>query len=154
MEQKKLLYIRTLEEVKDFINKEVLPRASQLNIGDKDQKNTFLFRVTLALEEALVNAVKHGNRENPALQVTIWIVLGKTFLRVEIEDEGNGFDPKAVPDPLAPENIELPGGRGVFLMKHYCQLLQFNKKGNKVTFEWHTESHTKEERSSLALCAL
>jgi serine/threonine-protein kinase RsbW len=52
---------------------------------------------------------------------------------VEIEDEGPGFDPEGVADPLAPENLERPGGRGVFLMRHYMTWVSFNERGNCVT---------------------
>jgi serine/threonine-protein kinase RsbW len=52
---------------------------------------------------------------------------------VEIRDEGPGFDPDGLPDPLAPQNLERPGGRGVFLIRQYMTWVQFNETGNAVT---------------------
>jgi serine/threonine-protein kinase RsbW len=80
-----------------------------------------LFGVRLALEEALVKAV------HLRFQAT------EQQLLVEIQDEGTGFDPDGVPDPLSPENLERPGGRGVFLMRHYMTWVSFNELGNCVT---------------------
>jgi serine/threonine-protein kinase RsbW len=92
-----------------------------------------LFGIRLALEEAIVNAVRHGNRNDPAKSVRIRYQLNDQQFLIEIHDEGPGFDPEAVPDPLAPENLERPGGRGVFLMRHYMTWVSYNERGNCVT---------------------
>jgi serine/threonine-protein kinase RsbW len=92
-----------------------------------------LFGIRLALEEALVNAIKHGNRSDPSKRVQVRYQADAVQFLIEIRDEGRGFDPDGLPDPLSPENIERPGGRGVFLMRHYMSWVQYNETGNAVT---------------------
>jgi serine/threonine-protein kinase RsbW len=94
-----------------------------------------LFGVRLALEEAIVNAIKHGNGFDPAKSVTIDCKLSHCLLRVEIEDDGEGFDPADVPDPTDPENLENPSGRGLMLMRYYMSVVDFNERGNRVILE-------------------
>jgi serine/threonine-protein kinase RsbW len=96
-----------------------------------------LFAVRLALEEALVNAVKHGNRGNPAKEARLRYHAGPEFVLLEVEDEGEGFDPFAVPDPLAPENLERPSGRGLFLIRKYMTWVEYSERGNRVTMCKH-----------------
>ncbi len=92
-----------------------------------------VFAVRLALDEAIVNAVKHGNRGDPGKAVRVrYQVTPESFL-VEVEDEGEGFDPRQVPDPLAPENLERSSGRGLFLRRAYMTWVRHNERGNAVT---------------------
>jgi serine/threonine-protein kinase RsbW len=86
--------------------------------------------VRLALEEALVNAVKHGNQGDTSKQVRLRYHVNAEFVLVEVEDEGAGFDPSAVLDPLAPENLERPSGRGLFLIRKYMTWMEHNERGN------------------------
>jgi serine/threonine-protein kinase RsbW len=91
-----------------------------------------LFSVKLALEEALVNAIKHGNQMDRSKKVHIsYRVLPDRF-DIRITDEGSGFDPRDVPDPTAIENLERPCGRGLMLMRHYMTAVAFNQEGNSV----------------------
>jgi serine/threonine-protein kinase RsbW len=92
-----------------------------------------IFGVRLAVEEALVNAVKHGNRYDPTKCAWASWHVGPSRVLIEIEDEGDGFDPRAVPDPCVAENLERSCGRGVFLMRHYMSAVRFNRRGNRVT---------------------
>lgn len=92
-----------------------------------------LFGVRLAIEEAVVNAIKHGHRGDATKTVHFRYQLGDRQLLVEVQDEGSGFDPDGVPDPLAPGNVERPGGRGVFLIRHYMTWVAYNDRGNCVT---------------------
>ena len=92
-----------------------------------------LFSIKLALEEALVNAIKHGNQYDRTKQVQIAYRLLHDRFVVRITDEGAGFDPNDVPDPTAFENFERPGGRGLMLMRHYMTEVVFNERGNSVT---------------------
>jgi len=92
-----------------------------------------VFAVRLALEEAVVNAIKHGNQGDPSKEVCVRCKVGAERVMVEVEDQGNGFNPKKVPDPLALENLERSCGRGVFLMRHYMTWVRFNERGNRVT---------------------
>jgi serine/threonine-protein kinase RsbW len=92
-----------------------------------------VFGVRLALEEALVNAVKHGNQNDPTKCVwASWHVDPRRVL-VAIEDQGDGFDPRAIPDPCAPENLERSSGRGLLLMRTYMSWVRYNCRGNCVT---------------------
>ena len=92
-----------------------------------------LFAARLALEEALVNAVKHGNQADPGKEVRLRYHLTPERLVVEVEDEGGGFDPTDIPDPLAPENLERASGRGLLLMRTYMSSVRYNPQGNCVT---------------------
>jgi len=94
-----------------------------------------VFGIRLALEEALVNAVKHGNAYDTAKQVRVRCFLSTTVLRVEVQDEGKGFNPAALPDPTTPVSINRPNGRGVMLMRNFMSRVTFNKVGNRVILE-------------------
>ena len=84
-----------------------------------------IFRLHLALEEAIVNANKHGHQGDWSIPFSVRYHVNENGLVVEIEDQGLGFDPDQVPDPLAPENLERPSGRGLMLMRTY--ILPFAK---------------------------
>jgi serine/threonine-protein kinase RsbW len=91
-----------------------------------------IFSIRLALEEALVNAIKHGNQMDPAKKVRISYRLLADRFEVAISDEGTGFNPNDVPDPTAAENLERPCGRGLMLMRHYMSEVRYNDRGNAV----------------------
>ncbi len=93
-----------------------------------------IFRIKLALEEALTNAVKHGNRCDPNKQVVIRYAVNDTKAVVIIRDEGQGFDPDCVPDPTSPERLPLPNGRGIMLMKAYMDEVEYRDCGREVYF--------------------
>src|SRR5262249_34889080 len=92
-----------------------------------------LFGIRLALGEALVNAIKHGNQYDRRKQVQIAYRLLPDRFEVHITDEGTGFDPDDVPEPTAFEYRERPCGRGLMLMRHYMTEVTFNERGNAVT---------------------
>ncbi len=119
--------VNTICQTQGLINR-LLDELEPVGFTDKER-----FGIRLALEEALVNAVKHGNRQDAAKTVHIRYQINSQHFLIEIKDEGPGFDPEAVPDPLNPENLERPGGRGVFLMRHYMSWVQYNEIGNCVT---------------------
>ncbi len=91
-----------------------------------------IFSIRLALEEALVNAIKHGNQMDRTKKVQVSYRLSAERFDVSISDEGEGFDPNDVPDPTAIENLERPCGRGLMLMRHYMSEVQYNARGNGV----------------------
>ena len=91
------------------------------------------FAVRLALEEAVVNAIKHGHQHDTSKAVRVTYRISPERVVLEIEDEGPGFRPDEVPDPLDPENLERACGRGVFLMRHYMNEVTYNESGNRVT---------------------
>jgi serine/threonine-protein kinase RsbW len=94
-----------------------------------------VFAVHLALEEALVNAIKHGNNGDSSKRVHLTCKLAPDRLLLEIKDEGPGFDPENVPDCTLPENLLTPSGRGLMLMRAYMSRVEFNAAGNCVTME-------------------
>jgi serine/threonine-protein kinase RsbW len=91
-----------------------------------------VFSIKLALEEALVNAIKHGNQFDRAKSVRVCFAVHADRFEVTITDEGTGFDPEDVPDPTAVENLERPCGRGLMLMRHYMTKVAYNDRGNSV----------------------
>lgn len=101
-------------------------------IEQQQYKREVVFAVRLALDEALVNAVKHGNGNDPDKTVTIEFSIDQDRLIVEIEDQGPGFVPEQLPDPTAEENLNRPNGRGVMLMRAYMTEVDFNERGNRV----------------------
>jgi serine/threonine-protein kinase RsbW len=92
-----------------------------------------VFSIKLALEEALINAIKHGNQMDRSKQVRINFRIQSDRFDVAIVDEGRGFDPEDVPDPMAVENLERPCGRGLLLMRHYMTEVTFHAPGNRLT---------------------
>jgi len=99
-----------------------------LQFGERE-----VFGIRLAVEEALVNAIKHGNQMNPSRKVRVAFHVSQEKFEVVIADEGKGFDPGDVPDPTAPENLERPCGRGIMLMRHYMTTVAYNDSGNVVS---------------------
>ena len=99
-----------------------------------------LFAVRLALEEALANAIKHGNRYDRAKTITVSAEVGAEETAITVADEGPGFDPRHLPDPRADENLEKPGGRGIMLMRAYMDEVAFNERGNEVRMIKRTSS--------------
>jgi serine/threonine-protein kinase RsbW len=92
-----------------------------------------IFCIRLALEEALVNAIKHGNQADRNKNVHVSYRVAADRFEIDIRDEGPGFDPQDVPDPLAVENLERPCGRGLLLMRHYMTEVIFHAPGNRVS---------------------
>jgi serine/threonine-protein kinase RsbW len=92
-----------------------------------------MFRVQLAYEEAIVNAIRHGNRfsEEKTVDVTLSCDADEVYIR--ITDMGEGFDPAAVPDPREDDRLDIPGGRGVMLIQELMTFVDYNDKGNQVT---------------------
>ncbi len=90
------------------------------------------FAIRLALEEAVNNAVKHGNRGYADKTVALSCQIGKSQVVIDVEDEGAGFDPASVPDPTRTENVEIPAGRGIMLMRAFMTDVEFLEVGNHV----------------------
>ncbi len=94
-----------------------------------------LFAIKLALEEALVNAVKHGNQLDVAKIVKVNYHVSDARADITIEDQGCGFNPATLPNPTDDENLEMCSGRGILLMRAYMTSVVFNPKGNRVTLD-------------------
>ena len=109
------------------VQEDIEQRLRQHDFSDRD-----VFSVRLALEEAIVNAIKHGNQFDRGKKVHISYRVGPDQFSVQITDEGDGFDPCDIPDPTLVENLERPCGRGLMLMRHYMSDVQYNERGNTV----------------------
>jgi len=124
-------------------------RVVQERICSMLEENGFpprdVFGVRLALEEALVNAIKHGNQMDPNKNVRVWWRLDAEHVRVVISDEGVGFDVTDVPDPTDDENLDKPGGRGIMLMRAFMSVVEYNDRGNQLTLEKRVEPDEDEE---------
>ncbi|MHC4394439.1 MAG: ATP-binding protein [Planctomycetota bacterium] len=121
------------------------------SILSKLQANNFsqedIFAVHLALEESFTNATKHGNKMDPAKKVKVDYSVSLDKMEVSMVDEGQGFDPKAVPDPRYGENLYKTEGRGLLLMRAYMDVVEFNEQGNRVYMVRYKE---KEHRNTKA----
>lgn len=124
---------------------EILAACEKNGFGEAD-----LFAIKLSLEEALVNAVKHGNKLDPAKHVRVHYRVCSQRMDVTIEDEGPGFNPAELADPTADENLERCCGRGILLMRAYMTSVVFNPQGNKVTLTKLNENYmVSESRAAL-----
>lgn len=109
------------------IREEILSKLKANSFSEED-----IFAVHLALEEAFINAVRHGHKMDATIGVTIGYSVTPDKVEVTVTDEGEGFDPEAVPDPRFGENLYKPEGRGLFLMRSYMDVIKFNERGNSV----------------------
>ena len=98
------------------------------------------FAVRLALEEALVNGFRHGNKGDASKCVTVRCRVDAGLMQLEVEDEGEGFNPETVPDPTAEENIEIPSGRGIMLMRAYMTSVEYVPPGNCLRITYRREA--------------
>lgn len=92
--------------------------------------------ILIALTEAANNAIYHGNQEDPSKKVTLKYNADKDKFHFIIEDDGPGFDFTNIPDPTSPENLEKPNGRGVFLMRHLADEVEFEENGRIVNIQF------------------
>ena len=106
----------------------ILGRLEALGFAGRD-----LTHMQLALEEAIINAIKHGNREDEDKVVKIVCDLGPDRAKVVIRDQGEGFDPEDVPDPTAEENLDKASGRGILLMRSFMTELSYADGGRQLT---------------------
>lgn len=104
--------------------------AGELQRRDYPEQGRFAVR--LSLEEAAVNAFRHGNRNDPRKTVTIRARIDESEAVFEVEDQGEGFDPACVPDPTLEENIEIPSGRGIMLIRAYMSDVRYLPPGNII----------------------
>lgn len=108
----------------------IMEVVSQTGFSTRDQ-----FGIRLAVDEAVTNAIKHGNQLSPEKKVRIDFRKSDAGVRIEIEDEGDGFRPEDVPDCTADENLERPTGRGLMLMREFMTRIEYSEKGNRVVLE-------------------
>jgi serine/threonine-protein kinase RsbW len=103
------------------------------NAKEKFQLDDDIYgNIMIAVTEAVNNAIKHGNQLDASKNVFLSLNLEESLIKFQVKDEGPGFDFHSLPDPTSPENLEKPGGRGIFLMKHLCDEVQFKDNGRIV----------------------
>jgi serine/threonine-protein kinase RsbW len=119
--------LRVCEEIESVIGP-VIEALERAGFSRKDA-----FAVRLAMEEAIVNAIKHGHRYDATKEVRVRSQVSEQCVLLEVEDEGPGFRPEAVPDPLRDENLDRSSGRGLLLMRHYMTWVRYNDAGTCVT---------------------
>jgi serine/threonine-protein kinase RsbW len=112
------------EKIPDFVE----DFSQKMNLSD-DLKG----RVMLALSEAATNAIVHGNEEDFDKVVEIKVEIDEKLVLITVQDEGTGFNPEDIPDPIKEENLLETGGRGIFLMVEYADTVTFSDEGRLVT---------------------
>ena len=111
---------------------ERVQRGIQQAIGRFGYDQAACFAVRTAVEEAVGNAMHHGNANDPDLTVTTEYAADAARVVIDVRDEGLGFDPRSVPDPTRPENVDIPAGRGIMLMRSYMSEVEYAVPGNRV----------------------
>ena len=103
--------------------------------GEAGLEEDARFHVTMAVREAAVNAVLHGNEYDPTKKITVSLENTGDALEFKVADEGRGLDPETLPDPLAPENLLRGTGRGIFLIRSFMDEVHFRQlhPGTEVT---------------------
>jgi len=131
MDQKKLTLQSTFQELKRLgsFQKKVKKWA---NIDDEK-----FGQVRLAVNEAVTNAIVHGNKENPDKKVEIIALKPEKKLQVSVQDEGTGFDPYDIKNPTKENKLLNDSGRGVFLIKEYADEVRFLKGGTKLVMTFN-----------------
>lgn len=105
-----------------------------------DLEDDIYGNIMIAVTEAVNNAIKHGNASSSLKNVYLSLNLNENLLKFTIKDEGKGFNYNDLPDPTAPENLEKPGGRGIFLMKHLSDEVEFKEGGSVVELSFYMNS--------------
>ncbi|MCH2181251.1 MAG: ATP-binding protein [Mariniblastus sp.] len=110
----------------------VVEQLEQQQWGEKK-----VFGIRLALEEALMNAIKHGNQGDASKLIVTEFELTESRFRARITDEGSGFKISEVPDPTNEENLGLPTGRGLAMIRNYIDEVEYSEKGNSLIIVAH-----------------
>jgi serine/threonine-protein kinase RsbW len=105
----------------------LLDRVAKLGMIEVEQSNLYI-----ALDEAFVNAVKHGNRHDPEKLLRVTAELSAREAIFTVEDEGDGFDVREIPDPCDPANLFKSSGRGVLLIYNIMDEVEYSDRGNKL----------------------
>ncbi len=116
--------ISLMHDILDYLMK----RVEKLGVVNLEQSNLFV-----ALDEAFVNAVKHGNKFDTGKLVKISVEVSPDQATFMIEDEGDGFDVESIPDPTKPENLFKTSGRGVMFIYNIMDEVTYNDRGNRLT---------------------
>ncbi len=116
------------------VEKLIDAQAQMLNIDDE-----VYGKYMLSVVECVNNAIVHGNKMDKNKKVTMHYHISNTTIEVTVSDEGEGFDPDKLPDPTAEENLERDCGRGIFLMRHLSDELEFANNGRTITMKFNLQ---------------
>lgn len=116
------------------VEKLIDAQAQMLNIDDE-----VYGKYMLSVVECVNNAIVHGNKMDKNKKVTMHYHISNTTIEVTVSDEGDGFDPDSLPDPTAEENLERDCGRGIFLMRHLSDELEFANNGRTITMKFNLQ---------------
>lgn len=134
MEQKERIVLNQIftSDKKILTEIEGLLKIVQNTFGFNKEK---FYEILVAITEAVINAIQHGNKNDPSKKVVLNIFAEKGKMTVEIQDEGKGFDASLIQDPRTPENIIKERGRGIFLIRTFADSvhIETGKDGTKVT---------------------
>jgi serine/threonine-protein kinase RsbW len=114
------------------VERYLLRLKNRYNIDDE-----LFFNIKTAIVEAVSNAILHGNCNDLSKNVSLEIYKSDEQFRFVITDQGSGFNHITVPDPTHPDNLEKPGGRGVFIIKKLADMVNFCQEGSKVEIEFN-----------------
>ena len=117
---------KEIGKIEGFLNH--LNKTARLDDG------TF-YRLFVSCTEAVNNAILHGNKSDPKKKVCVTCSVNRNSVVLKVKDEGKGFNPDAVPDPVHEDNLLRESGRGVFLMRQLMDSVSYNKAGNEVTMK-------------------
>lgn len=121
------IQIPSLEENIRIVESFIDNAKEKFNLDDDIYGN-----IMVAVTESVNNAIRHGNKNDKKKNVYLSLTLNENLIRFIVRDEGIGFDFHNLPDPTAPENIDKPSGRGIFLMKHLSDEVNFREEGSEV----------------------
>lgn len=135
--------LRSIEHAVEY----VMQRCADCTAAHR-RRLRFNFRV--GLTEALSNAILYGNGSDPSKRVRVELDVCSGAITARVTDEGEGFDPAAVPDPTTPQNLTRTGGRGLFLMRQLLDEVSYNEQGNSVTLVLRLDGDTGMEGAAQA----
>ena len=124
-----------MQQVKLPSTWQAIQEAGQKLLGEVARQGydeSFVFSIRLALEEGLINAVKHGNGMDSSKHIDLKYSITPERVEIIITDEGCGFCPVGVPDPTCAENLEKTTGRGIMLMRAFMDTVEYSKRGSEL----------------------
>ncbi|WP_448520685.1 ATP-binding protein [Rhodoflexus sp.] len=126
------LHIPSVPENVRVVEKFIEDLKEQLHINDDIYGN-----IMIAVTETVNNAIVHGNKSDKQKLVALSMMIDDRKISFTISDEGKGFNYENLPDPTAPENLLEPGGRGIFIIKHLADEVEFQMQGSRVNLTFY-----------------
>ncbi|MEZ4703378.1 MAG: ATP-binding protein [Rhodothermales bacterium] len=128
-----------LECSSDLGNLDELVEQTDDFVGTLGLDEELAYKVVLLMSEAATNAILHGNAEDPAKKVDIQLIYTSGRLELTVEDEGEGFDPDRVRNPIAAENVLRDGGRGLFFIREMAEEVHLENNGRRIRMIFHVQ---------------